>query len=63
MATVPGAAADVSNSELCPTAVDRQFGAGRESRVEREEEDGLGDFLRRSPSASWEPCPSSAPCI
>ena len=34
-------------SELRPTPIDRKFGAGREGRVEREEEDGLRDFLRR----------------
>jgi hypothetical protein len=31
-------------SELRPTAVDGKFGAGREGRIEREEEDGLGEL-------------------
>src|SRR5271165_7419821 len=34
-------------SELRPTAVDGKFRACREGRVEREEEDGLSNFLRR----------------
>jgi hypothetical protein len=34
-------------SELRPTPVDRNLKAGRERRVEREEEDGLRDLLRR----------------
>ncbi len=29
-----------------PTPIDRELGAGREGRIEREEENGLGDFLR-----------------
>ena len=33
-------------SELRTTPIDRKFGAGREGRVEREEEDGLRDLLR-----------------
>src|SRR5271170_649922 len=37
-------------SELRPPSVYRKFGAGREGRVERKEEDGLGDFLRRPPA-------------
>src|SRR6185437_2525078 len=37
-----------SCSELRPTPVHRKFGAGRKSRIERQEEDGLCDFLRRS---------------
>src|SRR5271170_6207270 len=36
--------------ELGPAPIDWKFGAGRESRVERKEEDGLGDFLRRAPA-------------
>src|SRR5277367_1680500 len=36
--------------ELRPTPVDGQFGTGREGRVEREEEDGLGDLVRRPPA-------------
>src|SRR5271167_4305981 len=36
--------------ELRPSSVYRKLGAGREGRVEREEEDGLGDFLRRPPA-------------
>ena len=39
-----------SASQLRPTAIDRKLGAGREGRIEREEEDGLGDFLRRPPA-------------
>ena len=38
------------NLELRPSPVDRKFGAGREGCVEREEEDGLRDFLRRPPA-------------
>src|SRR5271165_3056517 len=37
-------------SQLRPTPVDRKLGAGREGRVEREEEDGLRNFLRRPPA-------------
>src|SRR5579862_2835313 len=37
-------------SNLRPATIDRQFGAGREGRVEREEENSLGDLLRRSPA-------------
>jgi len=33
--------------KLRPTPVDRKFGASREGRIEREEEDGLRNFLRR----------------
>ena len=40
----------LSNSQLRPTAIDRKLGAGREGRIEREEEDGLGDLLRRPPA-------------
>ena len=40
-------------SELRPTPVDRQFGAGRKGRLEREEENGLGDFLRRPEALHW----------
>jgi hypothetical protein len=40
----------VHTLELRPSSVDRKFGAGREGRIKREEEDGLRDFLRR-PSA------------
>src|SRR5271169_5845539 len=36
--------------ELRPSSVYRKLGAGREGRVEREEEDGLRDFLRRPPA-------------
>lgn len=36
------------SSEVRPTAVDRKLSAVREGGVEREEKDGLGDFLRRS---------------
>jgi hypothetical protein len=36
--------------QLRPTAIDRNLGAGGEGRIEREEEDGLGDFLRLSPA-------------
>ena len=43
-------ATDLSNSELRPTAIDGKLGAGREGRIEREEEDGLGDFLRLPPA-------------
>ena len=32
-------------SELRPAPVDRKFGAGREGRIEREEEDGFSDFF------------------
>src|SRR5882757_1552217 len=39
----------VPTLELRPSSVYRQFGAGREGRVEREEKDGLCDFLRRPP--------------
>jgi hypothetical protein len=38
-------AADISISELRPTPIDRQFGAGRKGSVEREEANGLGDFV------------------
>src|SRR5260370_40986637 len=34
--------------ELRPSSVYRKLGAGREGRIEREEEDGLGDLVRRS---------------
>ncbi len=40
----------VHTLELRPTAIDRKLGAGREGRIEREEEDGLGDFLRHPPA-------------
>jgi hypothetical protein len=33
--------------ELRPSSFDRKFGTGREGRIERKEEDGLGDFFRR----------------
>src|SRR5271156_5110803 len=36
--------------ELRPSSVYRKFGAGREGRIEREEEDGLRDFLRHPPA-------------
>src|SRR5271155_4499948 len=36
--------------ELRPSSVYRKLGAGREGRVERKEEDGLRDFLRRPPA-------------
>ena len=36
----------VHTLELRPSSVYRQFGAGREGRIEREEEDGLGDLVR-----------------
>jgi hypothetical protein len=35
---------------LRPAPIDWKFGAGREGRIEREEEDGLRDFLRRPPA-------------
>src|SRR5271163_710809 len=37
-------------SQLRPPPIDRKFGAGREGRTEREEEDGLGDLVRRPPA-------------
>jgi hypothetical protein len=37
-------------SELRPTAIDRNLGAGREGRIEPKEEDHFRDFLRRSPA-------------
>src|SRR5271168_1780166 len=40
----------VHNLELRPTPIDRKLGTGRDGRIEREEEDGLGDFLRRPPA-------------
>src|SRR5271168_3729044 len=40
----------VQASELRPAPIDRKFSAGREGRVERKEEDGLRDFLRRPPA-------------
>jgi len=40
----------VHTLELRPSSVYRKLGAGREGRIEREEEDGLGDFLRHSPA-------------
>src|SRR5258707_7880406 len=40
----------VLRSELRPTAIDRKFHAGRECRIEPEEEDGLCDFLRCPPA-------------
>ena len=40
----------VSLLELRPSSVYRKLCAGREGRIEREEEDGLGDFLRRPPA-------------
>src|SRR6516164_8953356 len=46
----PGRYSVWTASELRPTAIYRKLGAGREDRVEREEDDGLGDFLR-SPEA------------
>src|SRR5271168_5317767 len=36
--------------ELRPSSVYRKLGAGREGRIEREEEDGLGDLVRRPPA-------------
>ena len=35
----------VHTLELRPSSVYRKFGAGREGRIEREEEDGLGDLV------------------
>ena len=48
----------VHTLELRPSSVYRKFCAGREGRVEREEEDGLGDLVRRR---CWWPhgCPVS----
>src|SRR5271156_4115440 len=40
----------VHTLELRPSSVYRKFGAGREGRIEREEEDRLRDFLRRAPA-------------
>ena len=40
----------VHTLELRPSSVYRKLGAGRVGRVEREEEDGLGDLLRRAPA-------------
>src|ERR1700722_3310985 len=36
--------------ELRPAPIDRKFSTGREGRVERKEEDGLRNFLRRPPT-------------
>jgi hypothetical protein len=40
----------VHTLELRPSSVYRRFSSGREGRVERKEEDGLRDFLRRPPA-------------
>ena len=37
----------VHTLELRPAPVYRNLGAGREGRIEREEEDSLGDLIRR----------------
>src|SRR5271154_6839315 len=41
---------EVHTLELRPSSVYRKLGAGRVGRIEREEEDGLRDFLRRPPA-------------
>ena len=45
-----GHQAKVHTLDLRPSSVDRKFGAGREGRIEREDEDGLCDFVRRPPA-------------
>src|SRR5713226_5992020 len=47
---MPAPSWTVQALELRPSSVYRKFGAGREGRIEREEEDGLRDFLRRPPA-------------
>jgi len=45
--SMPAPSWTVQALELRPSPVYRKLGAGREGRIEREEEDGLGDLVRR----------------
>src|SRR5271155_2724859 len=47
---MPAPSWTVQALELRPSSVYRKLGAGREGCIEREEEDGLGDLVRRPPA-------------